>query len=261
MGWKRVTLISLGVIGVGCGAVGAALSLGLIAPMPGGSGGGAARTAPAIEQPALQSEAEDRAAPAPPGATDTGRQADPAWVAETAAATGIPERAMAAYAQAAIRGEEATPGCGIGWNTLAAIGLVESGHGSINGAVLGTDGRAQPAITGPALDGTVYDAIPDTDAGALDGDTTWDRAVGPMQFLPETWKSYGRDATGNGTPDPHHIDDAAWGAATMLCDIGGDLTVPENWIRAVDAYNPNIAYNNDVADAADAYAAAVAAAM
>lgn len=257
MGWKQVTLIGLGVLGVGCGAVGTALSLGLI-DAPGGTAG-AARTEPAVEQPVRSDAAGDRTVPAAPERVDPGRQADPAWVAETAEATGIPERALAAYAQAAIRGEEATPGCGIGWNTLAAIGLVESGHGSIHGAKLGADGRAQPAITGPALDGTVYDAIPDTDGGALDGDPTWDRAVGPMQFLPETWKSYGRDATGSGTPDPHQIDDAAWGAATMLCDVGGDLTVPENWIRAVDAYNPNVAYNNDVADAADAYAAAVAA--
>ena len=40
----------------------------------------------------------------------------------------------------------------------------------------------------------------------------------------------------------------------MLCTAGGDLTVPENWIAAVDAYNPSIAYNNDVADAAEHYA-------
>ncbi len=29
-------------------------------------------------------------------------------------------------------------------------------------------------------------AIRDTDAGQLDGDSIWDRAVGPMQFIPST---------------------------------------------------------------------------
>ncbi|WP_369676718.1 lytic murein transglycosylase, partial [Leucobacter sp. 7(1)] len=250
-------ILGVGALGLACGAAGVALALGLIGGQT--SGPPAARSEPAPGQPLVPVTPVERAAPTLEAAPAE-RRADPAWVAQTAAAAGIPERALTAYAQAAIRAEEATPGCGIGWNTLAAIGLVESAHGSINEAVLGTDGRALPAITGPALDGTVYDAIPDTDGGVLDGDTTWDRAVGPMQFLPKTWQSYGRDASGDGTPDPHQIDDAAWGAATMLCDIGGDLTQPENWIRAVDSYNPNIAYNNDVADAADAYAAAVGAA-
>ncbi|GAA1614111.1 hypothetical protein GCM10009805_05700 [Leucobacter chromiireducens subsp. solipictus] len=258
MRWGRAVIISVGALGLGCGVVGAALAFGLVTGVPGEPP--VARSEPAPAPTTVTDAPVERAAPVTNPAAPAERRADPGWVAQIASATGIPERAMTAYAQAAIRAEAATPGCGIGWNTLAAIGLVESAHGSINGATLGADGRARPAITGPALDGTVYDAIPDTDGGALDGDATWDRAVGPMQFLPATWQSYGRDATGTGTPDPHQIDDAAWGAATMLCDIGGDLTQPENWIRAVDSYNPNIAFNNDVADAADAYAAAVGAA-
>ncbi len=211
----------------------------------GAGGAGAGAVAPGAVKPSVGAS------------TVPGSRADPEWLDRTARATGIPERALTAYAQAALWAEEATPGCGIGWNTVAAIGLVESGHGSIGGAVLGADGRALPKITGPALDGTVYDAITDTDAGALDGDTVWDRAVGPMQFLPTTWAHYGRDATGDGVADPNQIDDAAWATATMLCAEGGDLTVPENWITAVDAYNPNIGYNHDVADAAEVYAAAV----
>lgn len=258
MRWRRAAIIGLGALGLGCGAVGAALALGLFTQPE--LQAGAARSEPSAHAPVATGAAVDQAAPEPDQAVGAERIADPRWVARIASATGIPERAMQAYAQAALRGEEASPGCGIGWNTIAAIGLVESGHGSINDAKLGLDGRAQPRIVGPALDGTVYDAIPDTDQGALDGDIKWDRAVGPMQFLPKTWETYGRDATGSGTPDPHQIDDAALATAAMLCDIGGDLTVPENWIAAVDAYNPNIDYNNDVADAADSYATAAASA-
>ena len=108
---------------------------------------------------------------------------------------------------------------------------------------------------GVALDGEIYQAIPDTDGGLLDGDATWDRAVGPMQFIPQTWSTYGRSAGGSAEPDIDQIDDAALSAATLLCAEGGDITVAENWIRAVQAYNPSVAYNNDVADIAEYYAA------
>ncbi|CAN5749179.1 hypothetical protein BH23ACT2_BH23ACT2_00110 [soil metagenome] len=33
----------------------------------------------------------------------------------------------------------------------------------------------------------IIPAIAETDGGLLDGDTTWDRAVGPRQFIPGTW--------------------------------------------------------------------------
>ena len=38
--------------------------------------------------------------------------------------------------------------------------------------------------------------------GRLDGDDTWDRAVGPMQFIPSTWAWSGRDGDGDGVAQP-----------------------------------------------------------
>lgn len=178
---------------------------------------------------------------------------DPAWAHEVATASGIPERALRAYAGAAIAIGETHPGCGLGWNTLAAIGLVESGHGSHDGARLGDDGVVMPRIVGIALDGNGVERIPDTDVGLLDGDELWDRAVGPMQFLPQTWRVYARDGDGDGRADIDQIDDASLSAATYLCEAGGDLTVPENWIAAITAYNPSLDYNHSVADAANHY--------
>jgi manganese/iron transport system permease protein len=181
--------------------------------------------------------------------------ADEAWVARIAATSGVPERALTAYADAALAAALAEPGCGLGWNTLAAIGEVESAHGTVGGAGLGADGLVAPTIIGVALDGrdgTVR--TPDTDHGVLDGDSIWDHAVGPMQFTPAVWAGHGQDGDGDGVADVNDLDDAASTAAAYLCDMGGDLTVPANWIAAVAAYNPDVDYNNRVAQAAERYA-------
>jgi membrane-bound lytic murein transglycosylase B len=52
------------------------------------------------------------------------RRVDPAWAARTAAATGIPVRAVLAYGSATLTLGTQQPGCHIAWNTLAGIGAV-----------------------------------------------------------------------------------------------------------------------------------------
>ncbi|MFE5836376.1 lytic murein transglycosylase [Arthrobacter sp. NPDC056493] len=182
-----------------------------------------------------------------------------AWLARTAARTGIPSRALQAYAEATSRTNAATPGCGIGWNTVAAIGLVESGHGTHGGGSLTDTGNSSQPIIGPSLNGEGFAPIPDTDGGALDGDTTWDHAVGPMQFIPSTWQSAGRDGNGDGVADPLNIDDAALSAAAYLCAEGRDLLSGEDWTNAVLSYNHSEAYVSQVRDQANAYSALAAA--
>ena len=180
--------------------------------------------------------------------------AEPAWVEETAADNAIPRRAMAAYAGAALRMAETHPECNMGWNTLAGVGSVESSHASIDGAGLDADGVAQPAIIGPVLDGSEgVMAIDDTDQGELDGDDQWDRAVGPMQFLPETWQRYAVDGNLDGETNPQQIDDAVLTAAVYLCQSSEDLTVDDDWVRAVTTYNQSMAYARDVAARATSF--------
>nr|WP_221205961.1 lytic murein transglycosylase [Garicola koreensis] len=149
---------------------------------------------------------------------------------------------------------ETNEACGIGWNTLAGIGQVESVHGAYDGAEVDERGDVEPHITGVPLDGSegVLE-IPDTDEGELDGDEEWDRAVGPMQFIPQTWQRYTADGNQDGEADVHNIDDAALAAATYLCDEGSDLTTDRGWNDAVTAYNQSVQYANEVADYAEGY--------
>jgi membrane-bound lytic murein transglycosylase B len=182
------------------------------------------------------------------------RTVDPAWLARTAVKTGIPVRALRAYVAAAGMANADSPACGIGWNTVAAVGFVESVHGALGGGRLTASGEVSGPIVGPGLNGDGFAAIADTDRGALDGDARWDRAVGPMQFIPATWKLAGRDANGDGVADPHNIDDAALSAAGYLCAGGRDLTTAQGWSDAIWSYNQSEAYLGQVGDKADEYA-------
>ncbi|MGP3983154.1 lytic transglycosylase domain-containing protein [Streptomyces sp. KR80] len=152
------------------------------------------------------------------------------------AAYGIPARVLAAYRETANALARSQPGCGLEVPLLAAIGRVESGHA--RGGDLDAGGRTRFPILGPRLDGSPgVMAIRDTDGGAHDGDSEWDRAVGPAQFIPSTWRRWGSDGNRDGTADPHQVDDAWLAAGRYLCTAGGDLRRAEGLRRAVLAYN------------------------
>jgi cell wall-associated NlpC family hydrolase len=72
---------------------------------------------------------------------------------------------------------------GLSWTALAGVGKVESDHGRSPG----------PSPAG---------------------------AVGPMQFLPSTWASYGVDDNSDGQADPLDPADAIPAAAGYLCALG-----------------------------------------
>jgi membrane-bound lytic murein transglycosylase B len=182
-----------------------------------------------------------------------------AWAERTAGPTGVPARALAAYGSAELAQRAVTPGCGLSWATLAGVGRVESDHGRLGRADLDADGVARPSIVGVPLDGSPGLAeIPDTDGGWLDGDAEFDRAVGPMQFLPATWARYGADGDGDGMRDPHDLDDAAAAAARYLCANGRDTADGDGWWDGVLAYNRSIDYARRVWTAADRYATSLA---
>ncbi|MBJ8345146.1 lytic murein transglycosylase [Antrihabitans sp. YC2-6] len=159
--------------------------------------------------------------------------------APTPNAIGIPEIVLAAYRNAELAMAATQPGCGITWDLLAGIGRIESGHAS--GGNTSSDGTTVTPILGPALDGT----LPGNEVIRAD-DSSYVRAVGPMQFLPSTWAHYAADGNGDGAADPNNIYDAALGAAQYLCSGGLDLRDPAAELRAVLRYNNSTSYASDV---------------
>lgn len=177
------------------------------------------------------------------------------WAARVTAATGIPVPALRAYGNAELAMRATEPNCRLSWATLAGIGRVESDHGRFGGAHLMANGEESRPVVGVPLDGTggVRD-VPDSDGGRFDGDPRFDRAVGPMQFLPSTWATYGADAMGTGRPDPENVNDAALAAARYLCVGGRDMGTPAGWWSGLLSYNDSGDYGRKVFGVADRYA-------
>jgi hypothetical protein len=168
--------------------------------------------------------------------------------------SGIPEVALEAYRRAAAILAINEPACHLPWQLVAAIGRVESDHGRFGGAMLLSDGYGTRPIRGIPLDGRPGVAlIRDTDGGKLDGDPKFDRAVGPMQFIPSTWAAYGVDANDDGKKDPNNIFDAALATADYLCAAGGDMTNPAQEAAAVRRYNNADDYVRVVLALAESY--------
>lgn len=162
---------------------------------------------------------------------------------QLAASLGLPAPVVDAYQRAAA----STSGvqCEMRWQVLAGIGQVETGHGA--GHDIDENGTISPTILGPVLDGTSGTArVSDTDRGALDGDKTFDRAVGPMQFLPSSWTAFGADGNGDGAVDPNNIYDAALAATAHLCAGNAHLGTDDGLAAALFSYNHSDEYVADV---------------
>ena len=242
--WKRlvVALAAAGALVAGCAWTHSILDSG--APIPDGIPPPAGDPVPAIDTNA------------------GGRGADllKDWAAQRAPALGIPIEALEAYAYAARVAEVENPQCHLSWTTLAGIGMVESHHGTYRGAEISPNGDVTPPIRGVRLDGTdgnleILD-LEATEAAKTsgNGDPVYARAMGPMQFIPETWRLYGVDANKDGVVSPDNFDDAALSAAGYLCFRGKDMATPRGWMNALQAYNHSDHYARMVRDWATAYA-------
>ena len=162
--------------------------------------------------------------------------------------------ALDAYWKAAQTMAGDDPDCGIAWWALAGITRSESRHGTYGGAHLLANGDVDRVIVGIPLDGTNNTAvIPDSDGGQYDGDPVYDRAVGPMQFIPSTWRRWARDGNGDRVQDPNNIYDAASAAAHYLC-ASGPMRTDDEMRRGFLSYNHSDSYATTVLNYAKGYA-------
>ncbi|MGW1723814.1 lytic murein transglycosylase [Streptomyces sp. NPDC002306] len=215
------------------------------------------QTAAADSQPSPEVAADDGAAtgnspyytdlpplnsPSPAPSASTGPSAGAP--ATGPAEAGIPATVLDAYKKAAAELAVSKAGCNLPWELLAAIGKVESGQA--RGGNVDANGTTLSPILGPKLNGDGFAYIKDTDHGAYDGDSTVDRAVGPMQFIPSTWAWAGRDGNGDGVENPNNIYDAALAAGHYLCRYDWDLSGQADLDRAILSYNNSQDYLNTV---------------
>ena len=200
----------------------------------------------AIEAPASMSR---------PGVTAPGIKGhDVRSVVANASTMGIPAAALAAYQRAETVINTADKSCNIPWQLIAAIGRVESDHGRYGGNSLNSNGLATPGIFGIALDGSHGTTrISDSDGGLYDSDSKFDRAVGPMQFIPSTWRVVGVDADNDGERNPQDIDDAALATAVYLCSGDDNLSTEAGQRASVFRYNHSKSYVDLVLSIMNAY--------
>ncbi|MFC9247892.1 lytic transglycosylase domain-containing protein [Streptomyces sp. NPDC057136] len=156
------------------------------------------------------------------------------------AEAGIPATVLAAYRTAEGALGRSDPGCNLPWQLLAAIGKVESGQA--RGGRVDSGGTTLGSILGPVLNGVGFANISDTDDGAYDGDAQYDRAVGPMQFIPSTWAHWGKDGNRDGRRDPNNIYDAALAAGHYLCAGTRNLNARGDLDLAILSYNHSDTY-------------------
>ncbi len=170
---------------------------------------------------------------------------------------GVPQRMMDAYVRAVAAMPTLSPSCkGLDWPLLAALAQVESTQAA--GHTIADDGMISPPIIGPVLDGSGAGdnttAIRDTDGGKWDGNTQFDAAVGPLQFLPSTFAGYADKVRPGGGANPNNVDDEAMAAALYLCGKGRDLTDHSQLTAAIYQYNASMAYVDEVLHWRDQFA-------
>ena len=167
-------------------------------------------------------------------------------------ASGVPA-APEAYRHAAALVDAADPACNVDWALVAAIGKVESNHGTYAGNGIDDLGTVRPGIYGLPLNGRNDTATIPTSTAAPWTATHSGTARSARWSIPTTWASSASTATATAPRTRQNITDAATATAVYLCLGPGDLTQPSDPRSAVLRYNQSDAYVQQVVTIADSY--------
>ncbi len=138
-----------------------------------------------------------------------------------------------AYALAELITRRAQPACGVGWNTLAGLGEIESDHGTSR---RGTPRRRRlPRARDPwsRARWETGGRDPRHRRRTLGRGHPLGPRRHPLQFIPDTWRA-GRRREPRRRRRSEPIDDAALAAARYLC-ASGPLDTPARWRAASSA--------------------------
>ena len=171
------------------------------------------------ELPPLESPAPPRTSPGGPAGSDSG----------------IPATVLAAYKKAARTLAATDRGCGCVGNcsppSARSSPARRAAEPSTRKARRSTDPRARAQRCGlRAYQGHRRRALRRRRA-------SYDRAVGPMQFIPSTWSRWGADGNGDGRSDPNNVHDAALAAGKYLCAGERSCRSRRDLDRAILSYN------------------------
>jgi hypothetical protein len=154
----------------------------------------------------------------PPDITVTPGQPSPVLAGEGPLA--VPELVYYAYRAAEMQLQIDTPGCGLQWNLLAAVGRLESRHADGGRTdVLGTLSSPKVSPNGE---------------------------LGPLQLPAAVWEQYTADGNADGRTDPQNIFDQSLAAGHWMCANDANLREPEGRTGAVAMFDSRPEYLKNV---------------
>lgn len=144
----------------------------------------------------------------------------------------LPGAAYSAYLRASSAVHSSDPDCDVPAALLVGIGRIMGNHGRSSSSTLSIAG-----VSSSPLQGLIGSAVSDQDGGAIDGLTTADLRVGPLQILPSQWIEF--DPQDQIASSPNWIYSSAIVAARVLCSSESDLSKDDGLRRALNLFTAN----------------------
>lgn len=144
----------------------------------------------------------------------------------------LPGAAYSAYLRASSAVRDSDPDCDVPAALLVGIGRIMGNHGRSASSTLSIAG-----VSSSPMRGLIGGDVPDQDGGAIDGISTADLRVGPLQILPSQWSEF--DPQQEIASSPNWLYSSAIVASRVLCSSGNDLSKDDGIRRALNLFTAN----------------------